>query len=44
MEPRVTYYMVECDYLHETMKKRAAFDEFYWKLATVSSVQRRSPY
>ena len=31
MEERATYYMVECDYPHETSQQRAAFDEFYWK-------------
>ena len=28
---RATYYMVECDYPHETPAERAAFDEFYWR-------------
>ena len=31
MEDQATYYMVECDYPHETDEQRAAFDEFYWK-------------
>jgi hypothetical protein len=31
MADRVTYYMVECDYPHETAAERTAFDDFYWK-------------
>ncbi|MGB0632160.1 MAG: hypothetical protein ACPGRZ_15830 [Alphaproteobacteria bacterium] len=31
MDNRATYYMVECDYPHETAAQRAAFDAFYWK-------------
>ena len=30
MLKRATYYMVECDYPHETDAQRIAFDEFYW--------------
>ena len=31
MNPRATYYMVECDFPHETAEERAAFDAFYGK-------------
>ena len=31
MGERATYYMVECDYPHETDEQHAAFDAFYWK-------------
>ena len=31
MTEQAIYYMVECDYPHETAEERAAFDKFYWK-------------
>ena len=48
MSSRVTYYMVECDYPHETAEQRAAFDTFYWKhismLLTIPGFSPRSAF